>query len=53
MLGAVFVVSMTAVDHTLRYPDEVSRLVGVPVLVSTPYVPALERSDRGGRRSRR
>jgi uncharacterized protein involved in exopolysaccharide biosynthesis len=52
LLGIVYVVVTTAADHSLRYSEEVSQLVGLPVLVSTPYVPELEKTGRESRRSR-
>jgi uncharacterized protein involved in exopolysaccharide biosynthesis len=46
LLSTIFIVSMTAADRSLRYPQEVTALAGLPVLVSTPRVPALERKSR-------
>jgi capsular polysaccharide biosynthesis protein len=46
LLSTIFIVWMTAADHSLRYPQEVAALAGVPVLVSTPHVPALEMKSR-------
>jgi hypothetical protein len=46
LLSTIFIVSMTAADRSLRYPQEVTALAGLSVLVSTPRVPALERKSR-------
>jgi uncharacterized protein involved in exopolysaccharide biosynthesis len=51
LLSTIFIVWMTATDHTLRYPQEVSELVGLPVLVSTPQVAALAGASRETRSS--
>lgn len=41
LLGGVFVVTRTALDHTLRSAYEVPDLIGLPVLAVLPYSAAL------------
>jgi capsular polysaccharide biosynthesis protein len=51
VLAGAFVVWMTAIDRSLRYPEEVAQLLGIRVLASTPNVPALARNGSKKRRS--
>lgn len=48
LLTGSFVVVSTALDHSLRFVDEVPDVLGLPILATVPYTPAL--AARSGRR---
>jgi capsular polysaccharide biosynthesis protein len=47
LLGGTFVVARTALDRSVRYGDEVPKLLGLPVLGIVPYTRTLNNGERG------
>ena len=48
LLSGAFIVVRTALDRSVRYPDEVPELLGLPVLGIVPYSRDLSKQEKAG-----